>query len=230
MAAYSGNQPPDGYRPISSQELHRLGLSENNLHDPETGFDADIFIDSSGHYVISYRGTESLTNFPDVKADAEGAVYIARQTEDATHLAVSLVAAVGKDNVVAVGHSLGGRHAAVASVVTGIHAVTFNSAGVSNSELLYALTVRGDNPSFVDYIGTDLGLGVVAAARHTADSNGLIVNHVTDTDPLTLIQKTSIPVGGVNVQVAPDALGATRYHHSSEWANPIGTHNFEGVE
>ncbi len=97
-------------------------------------------------------------------------------------LAKGLVQSVGADHVSFTGHSLGGRLAAVSSVATGCPAVTFDAAGVSNSELAVALGAKGQYVSLLPYVTGDF-------SRARSQAEGDIVNVSLESDPLTLLQK-----------------------------------------
>jgi len=223
QAAYLDGKIPPGYAEVSAADLKRLGLSPSDLDDAKSGFAAKVLVDREGHFVISYRGTEGLLNAKDVGADLTGASYLSSQTEKAVYLAKVLRDAAGADNVRAVGHSLGGRLAAVAAVGAGIHSETFNAAGVSNAELTYAMVLRGDDPGLLGYAASGLAVGPVADVRHEAAVSGLIVNHVTTTDPLTAVQEF-VKVNDV-LDPVPNAMGAMHPHLS---LRPFD-HSFEGV-
>ena len=222
-AAYGGTVP--GYEPVSDAILKKMGLDRGALHDEASGFDAEILVDANGKYILAFRGTDAWYEGSflkdgdisrDAKADGDGALYLSRQVDKAALMSKAMVDYAGKENVRAVGESLGGRHAAIAAAVTGIDAVTFNAAGVSNAELTYAMELRGDHVSLGGYVGSFVGLGEVAAERQRL--SGQILNHVTSTDPLTLLQ-----VG----TVLPDALGRIQVHEGP--INPVASHKFEST-
>lgn len=162
-AGYGGEAPP-GYSDLTPDELKKLGVTPEMLKDPVNGFQARILKDADGRYVISFAGTndgwvdlskKALT--PDALNNAQGAFYTSSQDMNAALLAKALVDSVGADSVTMVGHSLGGRNAAIASVITGAKALTYNSAGISDDDLAYAMTLRGDKFSIADYAGAKMG-------------------------------------------------------------------------
>ena len=188
-----------GYHALTDADLRELGIDPAMLHDAESGFDAKVYRDGSGRIIVSYGGTEPSQR-GDVESDVAGANHylLSRQAEKSVTLALALENSVGADNLVLTGHSLGGRNAALASVATGSRAVTFNAAGVSAGDHLYARTAGGQTVGVVDYLaGT---AGITRAAPH-------VTNYVTRTDPLTLAQQLT-PL--------PDALGEQRYVDSDK--------------
>ncbi len=210
-AGYSNGKAPDGYPELSDAELKKLGIDPRDLHDTKTGFDAKVMRGPDGKLVVSFGGTEGwlkngqLVPTEDAQTDAIGAVYLTRQTEQAAVLGKIIANAEGKENVTFVGHSLGGRLAAVASVATGAQAVTFNSAGVSNSELMYAMTVAGKQSNIADYVMGglhDLTMGKISGGamvnERSALTHGQITNYTSQNDPLT---------GAQDYTPAPEALG-----------------------
>src|SRR5699024_9753478 len=68
----------------------------------------------------------------------QGAGALSAQHLQAVALAQHLAGAVGSENMVLTGHSLGGGLASTASVATDVPAVTFNAAGVHPNTVLAA--------------------------------------------------------------------------------------------
>ena len=64
------------------------------------------------------------------------------QSQEAIFIATAVTLYAGSGDVTFVGHSLGGRHAAIAAMATGSEAVTFNAAGVSTIDRLAARANR----------------------------------------------------------------------------------------
>ncbi|MBO7942079.1 DUF2974 domain-containing protein, partial [Streptomyces sp. S9] len=98
----------------------------------DSGFLARIYGDEHGHYVVAFSGTDEgkdwLTNF------RQGLGFEDAQYNQAIALAREAKVAFG-DEVVITGHSLGGGLAGVASISSGIPAVTFNASGVHDKTL-----------------------------------------------------------------------------------------------
>jgi hypothetical protein len=219
---------PAGWHLLSGQELRGLGIDPSSLHRPGgTGLDASIFTDGHGHFVISYAGTAGSLNSRDWVEDGKGVVSpllanASGQTQQAADLARELVAKVGVDNVELTGHSLGGRDAAVASVASGAHAVTFNAAGVTDEDLLYARDVSGRPVSFEGYL---LGKATGGLTLHDPHDEARVTNYVIADDIVTDGQAIGSALLGTRT-----ALGQTVVL-PSETLNPFEAHhldNFDG--
>ena len=181
----------DGYTRLDEAELKKLGITPGMLHDSRSGFDAKVYRDIHGRIIVSFGGTEGGLHGADADNDLAGANHyrLSEQAEQSVQLALALESSVGADNMILTGHSLGGRNAALASVATGARAVTFNAAGVSAGDHLYASTAGGASVSLAQYAVGTMGVGL--AAPH-------VTNYYTDSDPLTF---------GQIVTSLPDALG-----------------------
>lgn len=175
-----------GYTALTDSEIRTLGIDPAMLHDSRTGFDAKIYRDSHGRVVVSFGGTQP-TQLGDIRSDGVGSNHylLSQQAEQSVQLALALRNSVGTDNMILTGHSLGGRNAALASVATGARAVTFNAAGVSAGDHLYASTAGGGSVSLLEYAAGTMGVGLAAPN---------VTNYYTKTDPLTIAQiGTSLP-------------------------------------
>lgn len=192
-----------------------IPISPSLLHDPASGFDAAIYQNAQGQYVIAYRGTDSwfgengrASDTPTNLGQAIGLETAAYSR--ATELAQRALEVFGEGNVAATGQSLGGGHASAAMLATGMPGVTFNASGLSN-ETLRALDL---NPN---------------AARADASESGQIRRYVVNGEVLTMLQQ-DLPAG-VLVGSPPDAVG-----HELRIAppadanpfNPIGLHGGGG--
>lgn len=200
-----------GYAALTDSDLRALGIDPRTLHDDRTGFDAKVYRDGLGRVIVSFGGTEPSQG-GDLESDVMGSNHylLSRQGEQSVDLALALKNAVGADDLVLTGHSLGGRNAALASVATGSRAVTFNAAGVSAGDHLYATTAGGGSVSLLEYAAGTAGVGL--SAPH-------VTNYATRNDPLTLLQV---------VTSAPDAIGVTYYVDSDEYG--LGSHSdFDGL-
>lgn len=189
----------NGYTALTDADLRDLGIDPAMLHDSHTGFDAKVYRDTSGRIIVAFGGTEP-SQAGDLRSDGVGASHfdLTEQAEKSVQLALELKNSVGAENLVFTGHSLGGRNAALASVATGARAVTFNAAGVSSGDYLFASTAGGKSVGLVQYV---MGAtGAPLSAPH-------VTNYATSTDPLTIIQG-STPL--------PDAIGEHHYVHSDE--------------
>lgn len=134
---YSGTGTAS-YHPLDPAELESLGIDPGTLKG-SGGFDADIYRDAQGHYVLAFAGTDP-TSVDDWEANAQqGVGRLSSQHLQAIALAQHLATAVGSENMVLTGHSLGGGLASTASVATEVPAVTFNAAGVHPNTVAAAL-------------------------------------------------------------------------------------------
>lgn len=217
-AAGGQSELPPGWNEVTDDELRELGIDPERLHT-EHGLDAMIARDASGHYVLAFEGSKPDRHDVDwtrenarsaggsgvafgltgqAVADVYGALDPGTSTEEAMNLGLALKTAVGVDNMVITGHSLGGRHAAAASIVTGAEATTFNAAGLTNDDVLYARTVTGDDVAYGEYLGGRLTGG--ASLRAGLDT-GQITNYTSSGDPLTAVQNLTPAFGAAGKQV-----------------------------
>jgi hypothetical protein len=174
-----------GYKRLSDEEVRALGIDPALLRDPATGFAAGIF-KKGKEFVVAIAGTDPGTE--DATEDATGSMTVSRQSADAIRLGQAVNASRSlSNNAVYVGHSLGGRLAAVASMESGNPAITFNAAGVS--------------PATVAYMASEQGIST--AAMYGRLDAGQVRQYSTADDPLTNIQE-SYPTSNV----APDGVGA----------------------
>jgi hypothetical protein len=195
-----------GYTRLSDEEVRALGIDPALLRDPATGFAAGIF-KKGGQYVVAITGTDFGT-VEDVTEDATGAMTMSPQSGNAVRLAQAVNASPAlSDNAVYVGHSLGRRLAAVASIESGNPAVTFNAAGVS--------------PATVAYMASEQGIST--ADMYAKLSNGQVREYSTADDPLTNIQQNS-----PTRDVAPDGVGSRTYLGGSN-LNPGTGHGMTNV-
>lgn len=162
---------PPGYTEVSQHDLKDLGLTGYKTNGV-TGMDVSVYRDDAGHYVVAFPGSSTGTSsiraiygsaMDWVVNDISGAVGVSPQEVQAAAIARAITSHVGADNVTFAGHSLGGQNAAVAALVSGSHAVTFNAAAISSP--------ASDIPG----------------VRDRAD--GLITNYQTSNDPLSNSEK-----------------------------------------
>src|SRR3546814_19765095 len=116
---------------VCSSDLPAL-LSTSN------GFDAAIYQNDQGQYVVAYRGTDNwgVANPGDADDNAlQGMGFETGQYSDAIALAQRAEQVFGEGNVVVTGHSLGGGLASAAALATGASGATFHAAGLSNETL-----------------------------------------------------------------------------------------------
>ncbi len=193
-AAYADNPKvedlPAGWRDLDDKELRRMGLDRADLHRAN-GLDVRIATDGHGHVVVTYAGSIELAE-DWVQSNATSALSslgVANrgngQVEDAVDIAMSVKNAYGAENMTLVGHSLGGREAAVASVATGARAVTFNAAGPTSEDLLYAHERAGRHHSLGEFVAAKVTKG---ANLRTDVAAGQITNYCVLTEPLSTLQ------------------------------------------
>jgi hypothetical protein len=203
--------------------LRRLGIDPTALHNKSSGLDATVYTDGRGNYVLSFAGSAGNLFTPleassvdwreNYKSAASGLIANqSAQTQESVNLAMQLKTVVGSDHLTLTGHSLGGRDAAVASVATGAPAVTFNAAGVTDEDLLYANEVAGRHTNLAGYV-----LGKLSGGETLRDSTpqAQITNYVVSNDVLTLGQMSTS---------ARDALG-TMHPVLTDTNDPLDAHN-----
>lgn len=165
------------------------------------GFDAAIYQNDQGQYVVAYRGTDDwgLANPGDADDNAlQGLGFETGQYSDAIALAQRAEQVFGDGNVVVTGHSLGGGLASAAALATGASGVTFNAAGLSDQ----TLESLGFNPN---------------AVRDSVADSGQLRRYIVNGDPLNGAQQ-DIPLIPVLNMSPPNALG-----HELRVDPPAGT-------
>ncbi|MCD9027787.1 DUF2974 domain-containing protein [Luteimonas sp. BDR2-5] len=180
----------DGSHLVDAQG-NQIPISADQLHDAETGFDAAIYQNAEGQYVVAYRGTDNwaLTG-PGGDSRANGGQGLGMETaqySQAMELANLAVDTFGEGNVAITGHSLGGGLASAAMLASDTPGVTFNASGLSNN----TLASLGFNPN---------------GARSDLADSGQIRRYVVDGDPLTLAQQ-DVPVLPILTVSPPNAVG-----------------------
>ena len=135
----------DGWAPLGSDALEELGIDLDGLHGRD-GFDAAVYRNESWQYVLAFAGTTSVADWGTNLQQGVGA--LSGQHLRAIAVAQALARAVGSDNMVITGHSLGGGLASTASVATDIPAVTFNAAGVHPNTVLAATALGHDDAGY----------------------------------------------------------------------------------
>ncbi|WP_404386993.1 WXG100 family type VII secretion target [Humibacillus xanthopallidus] len=133
------------FDPVSDAELMALGIDPGSLEGPG-GFQAGIYRDADGGYVLAFAGTDPASVEDWGTNLQQGVGALSGQHGQAIGLAEQLSRAVGSDNVVLTGHSLGGGLASTASVATDLPAVTFNAAGVHPNTVVAAALVGQESP------------------------------------------------------------------------------------
>ncbi|MEN5060767.1 Mbeg1-like protein [Luteimonas sp. TWI1416] len=177
----------DGTHLVDAQG-NQIPISADKLHDAQTGFDAAIYQNAEGQYVVAYRGTDNWGLGQGGDSRANGGQGLGMQTaqySQAMELAQLAMDTFGDGNVAITGHSLGGGLASAAMLATDAPGVTFNASGLSNN----TLASLGFNPN---------------GARSDLADSGQIRRYVVDGDPLTLAQQDLPGILGVS---PPDAVG-----------------------
>lgn len=154
------------------------------------GFDAAIYQNDQGQYVVAYRGTDDWGLSPAGDADdnaLQGLGFETGQYRDAVALAEAAKRAFGDGNVAFTGHSLGGGLASAASLATGVPGVTFNAAGLSDQ----TLESLGFNPN---------------AVRDDAADSGQLRRYIVNGDPLNAAQQ-DVPLIPILNMSPPNAVG-----------------------
>jgi hypothetical protein len=121
-------------------ELSDLGIKPGELSPPASSFRAQVFRTDGPdgpHYVLSYRGTETLDNW---KTNLQQGVGLTTDEYERAKKLATTLSSTTDGNISFTGHSLGGGLASAAAVVTGKPAITFNAAGLNEN------TVSGGYP------------------------------------------------------------------------------------
>lgn len=214
---------PPGWNAVDDAGLRKLGIDPRALHNRSSGLDATVYTDGRGNYVLSFAGSAGDLRTPwesssvdwreNYKSAASGLIANqSAQTQESVNLAMQLKSAVGPGHLELTGHSLGGRDAAIASVATGAPAVTFNAAGVTDEDLLYANEVAGRHTSLGGYL---LGKATGGESLRMSTPQSQITNYVVADDVLTI---------GQLISPARDALG-TVHVVPTDTIDPVDAHN-----
>jgi type VI secretion system secreted protein VgrG len=127
---------PEGWFPLNDKDLEKLGLSNSDLVNEETGLKAAVyksnFEQMPPEYVVVFAGTD-FTSLKDWGTNiGQGAGLETEQYNEAMRIAGKVMANTGgAENVEFAGHSLGGGLASAAAMVTGSKATTINSSGLN---------------------------------------------------------------------------------------------------
>jgi hypothetical protein len=170
----------EGWTPLTDEQFRKVGIDPALRTNSASGFDADIYGDGHGRYVLAFRGSDAgkdwATNL------GQGLGFETAQYNQAIALSRQAKVAFG-DELVITGHSLGGGLAAVGAVTTDSPGVTFNAAGVKDRTL--------------ERVGLDAG-AVKEEATH-----GLIRRYAVDNEILTGLQERNL----LTRHLMPDAIG-----------------------
>lgn len=179
------------------------GWTLDRVVSSASGFEARIYRDGKGHVRVVYAGTDFGDYLGDDLTDAYGTSGITLQDVEAISLAKSVQASLGPEETMElVGHSLGGRLAALAAIATGNHATTFNAAGPSMAAIAFAERGGRADP-LADVANSAVGSfnlrHGVEVAYHGADS--YVTNYHMDNDVLSVAQEGSSLPNAVGTQV-----------------------------
>jgi hypothetical protein len=108
--------------------------------DPKSGFKSMLFeasINGKNKYAYAFAGTENIT--ADGKNDVQQVAGLSKQYTLAIQNARDLItkAGISPNDIMYIGHSLGGGMAIAASMATDSHAITFNPAWVSIATIAF---------------------------------------------------------------------------------------------
>lgn len=121
-----------GWKPLTEDDLRKLGLDPSLFVDNKSGFHAKLFYNKqTDEYVLGFEGTDEGSDWSKGNSQAIPG-YVPPQYRLAANLSITLNnnEKVGRGTLSFTGHSLGGGLASMASMVTGRKAVTFNAAGL----------------------------------------------------------------------------------------------------
>lgn len=168
------------FRPLTDEQFRQVGIDPALRSNNASGFDADIYGDGQGRYVLAFRGTDAGKDWGTNLGQGLG--FETAQYNQAIMLSRQAKVAFG-DELVITGHSLGGGLAAVGAAVTDTPAVTFNAAGVKDKTL--------------ERVGLD------ASAVKEEATHGQIRRYAVDNEILTGLQERNIATR----YLMPDAMG-----------------------
>lgn len=187
-----------------------IPIEAQMLSDPDSGFDAAIYQNEQGQYVVAFRGTDQWMPGKGSDADENGGQasgLSTKQYEQAVALAELAEMTFGEGNVVFAGHSLGGGLASAAMVATGEPGVTFNAAGLSDETL------------------RQYGKNSPNALREDLANSGQIRRYNVEGDLLTVAQQDALAF-------LPDAVGhelRVAAPRGMGW-NPVDRHGGGGAQ
>ena len=188
-AGWSRLEPSADGRSLVDAQGNEIPIDPAMLSTSE-GFDAAIYQNEQGQYVVAYRGTDDWAPGQGGDLDdnlGQGLGFESGQYQDAIALAKTAEQVFGDGNVVFTGHSLGGGLASAGALATGAPGVTFNAAGLSDQ----TLEALGFNPN---------------AVRGQAADDGQVRRYIVNGDPLNGAQQ-DIPMIPLLNMSPPNALG-----------------------
>ncbi len=127
---------PEGASIVSDKEQAEIGLSGLVLRRDAIGFKSTLYKTREGWYVYAFAGTDGFKDPEDWNNNIlQGLGKFAPQYDRAARNAEILETCKVKDRLRITGHSLGGGLASLASLVSGIKAVTFNAPGLNEKTI-----------------------------------------------------------------------------------------------
>jgi len=183
-ASYNPGESPAGY-----QVLHFFTLSKS-------GTDATLYgqTDSDGNLkniVLAFQGTTSGGYDWSYKNDPNAAGLISQAYISSVSIAKLVQQAFPGVSITLAGHSLGGGEAALASMATGLPAITFNAAGVNPSDYGFSAAAA---PSLI----TNYRVKTIMPVKGQP---------VPVSEVLTLGQTIATPINMIDPSFTPGALG-----------------------
>lgn len=172
--------PVAGWRPLTDDEFRKVGIDPALRTNDASGFDADLYTDDKGRYVLAYRGTDAGKDWGTNLGQGLG--FETAQYNQAMEIAKKAKEVFG-EQLGMTGHSLGGGLTAVGAAVADVPAVTFNAAGVKDRTL------------------TRVGLDPEAFKQEA--ENGQIRRYAVDNEILTGLQERNL----LTKHFMPDAVG-----------------------
>ena len=124
----------NGWHRVPEHELHSYGTKESRLHR-SSGLRAGVYTNDTGQTVVAFAGTNPRSGADLLTDVAQDIGLPTAQYRQAQELVRNVAEARGPENVVVVGHSLGGGLASTSALENGVRAVVFNAAGVHNNSL-----------------------------------------------------------------------------------------------
>lgn len=116
---------------LNSQQLAVMGISESMLRDKKTGLQSNIYR-YEDIYFLCFAGSNDLS---DLYANfRQGLGYYEPQYFQAVGI-VNLLSKAGVNNLICIGHSLGGGLATIAALAARAPAITFSPAGLAANTL-----------------------------------------------------------------------------------------------
>lgn len=212
QASYDADSAPAGWEVLSSDELVDLGLSAAEM-ETLLGLNAVLLTNGKDEYVLSFAGSETgsdwLENGSSLIKSVSFQPMSDNQALEAMDLAMKVSSIVGKEDLLLVGHSLGGREAAAASLATGVRAVTFNAAGVTAHDIAYASWLNGEGRSTPRVLFDSLPIPGVEQQTWGLDDSK-ITNYFSTGDVLTWSQRLTEASDAIGRQVPVDGADGIR--------------------